>query len=61
MTIYATAILKKKKEEVVKEMADMTRTPTQRLASTMMYDDLVESIAILDKAFFARNTEGGNP
>lgn len=54
--IYAVGILKNKQDELIEEMTDESKTNIQRLACTMMYDELSEAIKILDEAFFKRNT-----
>lgn len=53
--IYAVGILKNKQSELINEMTDTSKTNVERLALTMMYDELKEAISILDKAFFERN------
>lgn len=53
--IYAVGILKNKQSELIDEMTDTSKTTVERLALTMMYDDLKDAIAILDKVFFERN------
>ena len=53
--LVAIGLLKDKQSELINLMTDNSKTNTQKLAYTMMYDDLSEAIKILDKAFFERN------
>lgn len=54
--VYVVGILKNKQSELIDEMTDDSKTDVQKLAYTMMYDELSEAIKILDEAFFKRNT-----
>lgn len=54
--IFAIEILKNKQSELITEMTDNSKTRVEKLALTMMYDDLTEAITELNKVFFARNT-----
>lgn len=61
----AIIVLKQKQRELVDLMVDQNSTNTQKLAYTLMHEDLSEAIKILDRAFFTRNvpnahTEGGS-
>lgn len=58
--LVAIDILKSKQAELISNMTDDSKTNTQKLAYTMMYDDLSEAIKILDKAFFERNVPNKN-
>jgi hypothetical protein len=48
-------MLKNRQSELIDEMTDNSKTSVQKLALTMMYDELSEAIKILDEAFFKRN------
>lgn len=53
--IYSIDVLKSRKEELIMEMTDTTKTNIQKLALTYMCDDIDEAIRALNKAFFKRN------
>lgn len=52
MYIITIGVLESKQQELIEQMQDKTKTPTEKLAYTMMYDDITESIKVLNREFF---------
>lgn len=52
MFIMTIGILESKQRELIEEMQDKSKNPTEILALTMMYDDIKESIKVLNREFF---------
>lgn len=54
--LYAIGVLQSKKQEIIGSMTDTTKTDIEKLSLTMMCDEIDEAIAVLNTAFFKRNT-----
>lgn len=52
MHLMTIGILQVKQNELIELMQDKTKTPIQKLTYTMMYDDITESIKVLNREFF---------
>jgi hypothetical protein len=52
MFVMTIGVLESKQRELVEEMQDKSKTPTELMVLTMMYDDIKESIKVLNREFF---------
>ena len=50
--IMAIGVLKSKQQELIESMQDKSKTPTEILADTFMYDDISKAISVLNREFF---------
>lgn len=52
MYSLTVGILQSKQQELIGLMQDKTKNSTQKLSYSMMYDDISESIKVLNREFF---------
>lgn len=50
--LVTIGVLEAKQQELVKLMTDQNSTNIQKLSYTMMYNDIAESIEVLNREFF---------